>query len=403
VFDRFSEDAKQTLVSASRYAVDLGHDGLGTEHLLLGLLAVGGSGAEVPGISVDAVKERIAADRVVGARTGAAGHLPFSPGLRSALEQALRESLRGGDERIEPRHLLLGALATTDGGAAATLTALGVDVPALHARLARPPATPTLPDLPDAPPLPGRGALARWFLGVLLAYAVLATPIVLLARSGGLLPAALAGLVGVPAFGGAVGYLVYPVRVRQVRRRIHGVRLAAANLETALAACGVSSVEVYAHQARVIRDRAFGLGRHGFVALSYLTLRQRAAARFVVTHEAGHVARRDAVRGVTAALLAEGLLVGGLFTGRLAGFGSAAVAAAGLLVAVRWVNELSCDTLAVRWAGPGAAAAWRTYVEALLRAQKRTPGGYLRRATAWTHHPPLALRERAWRRAAGVT
>jgi len=204
--------------------------------------------------------------------------------------------------------------------------------------------------------------------------------------------------VGLPVLGGVVGYALYPVRVRQVRRRVHGDPLAAPRLAAALAACGVSSLEVSAQHARLVRDRAFGLGRHGFIVLSYLTLRQREAARFVVAHEAGHVARRDAVRVVTAALLAEGLLVGGLFSGSLAGIGLAVVAAVVLLVAVRWVNELSCDAIAVRWAGPAAADAWRGYVGALLRAQQGGPGRYLRRATAWTHHPPLRVRAWVWRR-----
>jgi hypothetical protein len=61
------------------------------------------------------------------------------------------------------------------------------------------------------------------------------------------------------------------------------------------------SAEARQALVRRIRDRAFGLGRHGFIAVSYVTLWGPAPARFVVAHEAGHVARRDSVRVTTAA------------------------------------------------------------------------------------------------------
>ena len=39
--DHFSAEARQALVSATRHAYALGHDRIGTEHLLLGVLTVG--------------------------------------------------------------------------------------------------------------------------------------------------------------------------------------------------------------------------------------------------------------------------------------------------------------------------------------------------------------------------
>ena len=61
--DRFTDKAKRVLATAQEEARSMGHEVIGTEHILLGLLSVSDGGASRAmtsmGLSLDAVKERI--------------------------------------------------------------------------------------------------------------------------------------------------------------------------------------------------------------------------------------------------------------------------------------------------------------------------------------------------------
>jgi ATP-dependent Clp protease ATP-binding subunit ClpA len=61
--------------------------------------------------------------------------LPFSPAAKKSLELSLREALRLHDRTIDADHLALGLLRTSDGAAAAILSRLDVDIPALRRSL----------------------------------------------------------------------------------------------------------------------------------------------------------------------------------------------------------------------------------------------------------------------------
>src|SRR5829696_368643 len=95
---RFTRDARTTVVEAQHAARALGHDAIGTERLLLGILATAGSiGARALAehhLERALVEERIAEierDRPTGSRRR---HLRFNPRARKVLELALREAVR---------------------------------------------------------------------------------------------------------------------------------------------------------------------------------------------------------------------------------------------------------------------------------------------------------------------
>lgn len=134
MLDRLSPPAQRAVTHAEEEARGLGHGHVGTEHLLLGLLAEPGSAAaqalEAAGASLDAARPKVA--EVVG-RTGSdsAGPLPFTPRAERALERASRFSLQRQAARVEPEHVLLGVL-DVEGNAGQVLRGIGVDVVALR-------------------------------------------------------------------------------------------------------------------------------------------------------------------------------------------------------------------------------------------------------------------------------
>jgi ATP-dependent Clp protease ATP-binding subunit ClpC len=159
MFSRFARIARRCVEAAVEEARWLGHDSVGDEDLLLGLLRTGeGLAAEALsslGVTLEAAREEsegmlaealssvgISLDEV---RRGAGGDLemripddrriPFSPRAKKALEGALREAIRLQDNRITDEHVLRGLLREEDGTAVRLLGNLGVTPASLEERL----------------------------------------------------------------------------------------------------------------------------------------------------------------------------------------------------------------------------------------------------------------------------
>jgi ATP-dependent Clp protease ATP-binding subunit ClpA len=161
MFERFTKRARASLVLAQAEAVAFGHNFLGTEHIVLGMLAEGegiaakvltarglalegareaveemlgrGSGGAPPvadaealaaiGIDLDAITNAVEAAfgkgaldraRSKGRRLGVGG-VPFVPRAKKALELSLREALALGHNYIGTEHLLLGVVRLNEG------------------------------------------------------------------------------------------------------------------------------------------------------------------------------------------------------------------------------------------------------------------------------------------------
>jgi ATP-dependent Clp protease ATP-binding subunit ClpA len=179
MFERFTDEARNAVVAAQREASALDHGWIGTEHLLLALLAdadgraarvlrdfavdVAWARGEVErivgrgepdldadalatlGIDLDAVRERV--ERTFGAgalsrrrcRGGlmTGGALPFTARAKKALELSLREAIAMGDDHIGSEHVLLGLAREGDGVAGGILRSRGIDRDAVRAGLQR--------------------------------------------------------------------------------------------------------------------------------------------------------------------------------------------------------------------------------------------------------------------------
>ena len=138
-FERFGDDARDAIVRAQEEASALGHDYIGTEHLLLGLLGVEGRAAQALaalGVTPEAARADVAARVGEGEGLLPGGPRPFTKRAKRAVEKALREALAAGSDEIGTEHLLL-ALAARKGTAAEVLAALGADAERIRAQLDR--------------------------------------------------------------------------------------------------------------------------------------------------------------------------------------------------------------------------------------------------------------------------
>jgi ATP-dependent Clp protease ATP-binding subunit ClpC len=109
MFERFTDEARVVVVHAQDEVRLLGHDRIGTEHLLLGLLhdenSETGRLLRAAGIGLAAVRQLV---QEAQDRTGKPpGHIPFTPRAKRALEQALRVAQRLGQPHIRRPHLRL--------------------------------------------------------------------------------------------------------------------------------------------------------------------------------------------------------------------------------------------------------------------------------------------------------
>jgi ATP-dependent Clp protease ATP-binding subunit ClpA len=140
MFERFTERARQVVVFAQEEARTLGHNYIGTEHLLLGLLREQGGLAARVLESVGVTAERVRAEVVRLVDSDAemrGGQIPFTPSAKKVLELALREAQGLGCNYIGTEHLLLGLLRGDEDLAARVLRDLGADPQEIRAELLR--------------------------------------------------------------------------------------------------------------------------------------------------------------------------------------------------------------------------------------------------------------------------
>ena len=135
---RFSFSARRALALAQDEARAMGHERLGTEHLLLALTRDSGSQTarvfERLAIAPERVQEEVV--RVVAAGSHRVpGQLPLTPGLKHALELALRESLKSRERSVTTVHMLLALGGDPTSVASRVLVTLGIDSQTLRQQL----------------------------------------------------------------------------------------------------------------------------------------------------------------------------------------------------------------------------------------------------------------------------
>lgn len=139
MYEQFSEPARQVIVLAQEEARGLDHVYVGTEHLLLGVIALGtGVASRVLadlGITGPAVRDLVV--EIIGrGKSGAgAGAIPFTPRAKSTFEFAWGEARARGAEQVAPEHVLLGVLHDGDGVGGQIITKLAEDIDKVRRKL----------------------------------------------------------------------------------------------------------------------------------------------------------------------------------------------------------------------------------------------------------------------------
>ena len=135
MFEHFTSEAIRVIMLAQEEARRLGHNFVGTEQILLGLMGEGtGVAAKVLAeLGVTLKEARREVEKIIGRGSGfVPPEIPFTPKVKSLFEQSFREAHSLGHNYINTEHLLLGLTEAGEGVAAKVLQNLGVDLPVIR-------------------------------------------------------------------------------------------------------------------------------------------------------------------------------------------------------------------------------------------------------------------------------
>ncbi|WP_345600659.1 Clp protease N-terminal domain-containing protein, partial [Saccharopolyspora rosea] len=140
MFERFTDRARRVVVLAQEEARGFGHNYIGTEHVLLGLLQEGEGVAaralESLGIGSEGVRRKV--EEIIGrGQQTPEGNIPFTPRAKKVLELSLREALQLGHDHIGTEHVLLGLIREGEGVATRVLDVLGADADGIRREVLR--------------------------------------------------------------------------------------------------------------------------------------------------------------------------------------------------------------------------------------------------------------------------
>ena len=138
MFEYFNEKAIKNVVLAQEEARNTGHNLVGTEHILLGVIGEGTSTAAelLADLGVNLERTRELAIEVIGKGSGfIPANIPFTPKAKRILEQAFNEARQLKSNFISPEHILLAIIKQSDNMAVKLLTKQNVDLRQLRTNL----------------------------------------------------------------------------------------------------------------------------------------------------------------------------------------------------------------------------------------------------------------------------
>ncbi|MCI1930677.1 MAG: ATP-dependent Clp protease ATP-binding subunit [Clostridia bacterium] len=130
----FTNKAQEAIERARQDAVSLGHNYIGTEHILLGLAdvedSVSAKAIESQGITRKNIIEKI--EEVIGVNTGTGILQGYTPRVKRIVEKSIQIAMNMGTGYVGTEHLLISLLSENDCVAVKLLVSLGANVQRMY-------------------------------------------------------------------------------------------------------------------------------------------------------------------------------------------------------------------------------------------------------------------------------
>lgn len=130
MFGRFTERAQKVLALSQEEAVRLGHNNVGTEHILLGLVREGeGIAAKaLAALGLETGKIQKEVETLIGRGSEAVQTIHYTPRAKKVIELSMDEARKLGHSYVGTEHILLGLIREGEGVAARVLNNLGISL-----------------------------------------------------------------------------------------------------------------------------------------------------------------------------------------------------------------------------------------------------------------------------------
>jgi ATP-dependent Clp protease ATP-binding subunit ClpC len=130
MYARFTERAQKVLALAQEEAIRLHHPGVGTEHILLGLVREGegiaAKALQILGVSTDKVQAEV--EKIIGMGQGQVSTMTYTPRAKKVIELSIDEARKLSHTYVGTEHILLGLIREGEGVAARVLANMGVSL-----------------------------------------------------------------------------------------------------------------------------------------------------------------------------------------------------------------------------------------------------------------------------------
>ena len=128
IFGRFNERAQRVIACAQKTAVEMGHNYVGSEHFLIGLLKE--ARADAPALPDNVIPETVteAVKQIAGTGEQTPNKLEMTPRVKKLLETSVREAHRLGQPYVTAGHFWLALLSDGESVAVRVLTNMGCDI-----------------------------------------------------------------------------------------------------------------------------------------------------------------------------------------------------------------------------------------------------------------------------------
>lgn len=130
MFGRFTERAQKVLALAQEEAIRLGHNNIGTEHILLGLVREGegiaAKALQALNLDTDQIQQEV--ETLIGTGQQGSKTIHYTPRAKKVIELSMDEARKLGHSYVGTEHILLGLIREGEGVAARVLNNLGVSL-----------------------------------------------------------------------------------------------------------------------------------------------------------------------------------------------------------------------------------------------------------------------------------